>query len=174
MSHTVKTTTVPVGTRIADHTKDAYFVDAWSVIAAEPDLTALGQFTKAARATPKWVNACMKLRNAAVQLVGLKDLGSMSELADDKLDSDYTVGERVGIFTLLDITPDEVLLCDDDKHLKVVLSVSLAKQASGQTLVTVTTVVHVHNLLGKIYMLPVAPMHKLIAPTVAKAIGRVT
>lgn len=98
----------------------------------------------------------------------------MSELADDKLDSDYTVGERVGIFTLLDITPDEVLLCDDDKHLKVVLSVSLAKQASGQTLVTVTTVVHVHNLLGKIYMLPVAPMHKLIAPTVAKAIGRVT
>jgi len=174
MSHTVRETTIPTDTRIADHAKGAYFADAWSVIAVEPELTALGQFIKTLHATPKWVETCMKLRNIAVRLVGLKNLGGLSELAPDKADSNYKVGDRLGIFTLLEITPDEVLVGDDDKHLKVILSVSCEKQPTGQTLVTVTTVVHVHNLLGKIYMLPVIPMHKLIAPAVAKAIGRLT
>lgn len=174
MSRTVRETTIPVDTLIADHAKDAYFADAWSVIAAEPELTALGQFIKAVRATPRWVETCMKLRNMAVQLVGLKNLGGLAELAPDKSESNYQVGDRLGIFTLLKITPNEVLVGDDDKHLQAILSVSCDKQAEGQTLVTVTTVVHVHNLLGKIYMLPVTPMHKLIAPAVAKAIGRAT
>jgi hypothetical protein len=174
MSHTVHETTIPAGTRIADYAKGAYFADAWSVTAAEPDLTALGQFIKAVRATPRWVETCMKLRNVAVQFVGLKNLGGLAEVVQDKADSQYKVGDRLGIFTLLEIAPDEVLMGDDDKHLKATLSVSCAKQDNGQILVTVTTVVHVHNLLGKIYMLPVAPMHKLIAPAVAKAIGRVT
>jgi hypothetical protein len=172
MTRTVHKTTIPVGTRIADCAKGAYFADAWSVIAAESNLTALGQFVKAARATPKWVEACMKLRNVVVQFVGLKDLGGLAELGPDKPDSQYKAGDRLGIFTLKEIAPDEVLMGDDDKHLKAILSVSRAKQADGEMLVTVTTVVHVHNLLGKIYMLPVTPMHKLIAPAVAKAIGR--
>lgn len=172
MVYTVSETTIPVGTRIADHAKGSYFADAWSVIAAEPDLTALGQFIKAACATPKWVETCMKLRNIAVQLVGLKNLGGLADLAPDKAESDYKVGDRLGIFTLIEVTPNEVLLGDDDRHLKVTLSVSCERQSTGQTLVTVTTVVYVHNLLGKIYMLPVTPMHRMIAPAVAKAIGR--
>lgn len=174
MSHTVRETTIPIRARIADHAKDAYFADAWSVSAAQPELTALGQYIKAMRATPKWVEACMKLRNIAAQIVGLKNLGGLTELTPDKAESNYQIGDRLGIFTLLEITPNEVLVGDDDKHLKVTLSVCCDKQPSGQTLVTVTTVVHVHNLLGKIYMLPVTPMHKLIAPAVAKAIGRAT
>jgi hypothetical protein len=174
MPHTVNATIIPAGTKIAACVKDAHFADAWSVTAADPALTALGQFIKAARATPRWVEMCMKLRNSIVQMVGLKNLGGLSELALDKPESQYKVGDRVGIFTLLDITPDEVLMGDDDKHLQVMLSVSCAKQATGQKIVTVTTVVHVHNLLGRLYMLPVGPMHKLIAPAVAKAIGRET
>jgi hypothetical protein len=172
MTVTVYKTKIPVGTRIADYANGAYFADAWSVTAAEPNLTALSQFIKAVRATPKWVETCMKLRNMAVKSVGLKNLGGLAQLEPDKPDSHYKAGDRLGIFTLQEITPDEVLMGDDDKHLKVILSVSCTKQAMGEMLVTVTTVVHVHNLLGKIYMLPVTPMHKLIAPAVAKAIGR--
>jgi len=39
-------------------------------------------------------------------------------------------------------------------------------------MITVTTVVHPKNLLGRIYMIPVAPMHKLIVSSVLKAIAR--
>ena len=40
-----------------------------------------------------------------------------------------------------------------------------------QVAITITTVVHVNNLLGHLYMLPVAPMHRRIAPAVLAGLG---
>jgi hypothetical protein len=60
------------------------------------------------------------------------------------------LSERVGIFTLI---------------------ANGAAAPDGQVLLTVTTVVHVHNWLG-LYMLPVTPLHRLIAPSVLKSVGR--
>ena len=77
----------------------------------------------------------------------------------------------MGIFTLVENTPDEVLLGDSDKHLDVVLSVHCARAAGQPVRVTVTTVVHTKNRLGRLYMLPVKPMHRLISPSVLRAIG---
>jgi hypothetical protein len=161
----------PAGSRIAQSLEGANFHDAWAIDAADPSLSALGQFLKSARATPRWVDACMRLRNRAVQLVGLKDLGGLSEINPARPDADYRPGERVGIFTLFENTPDEVLLGDRDKHLDVVVSVHCARPPGQPVRVTVTTVVHTKNLLGRLYMLPVKPMHKLIAPSVLRAIG---
>jgi hypothetical protein len=79
----------------------------------------------------------------------------------------------VAIFTLISNAPDEALLGDQDKHLEVVLSVHRAVDPlGGPTCITVTTVVHVHNLLGRLYMLPVTPLHRRISPAVLRAIGR--
>lgn len=84
----------------------------------------------------------------------------------------YLPGDRVGIFTLIANTADEVLLGDKDKHLDVVLSVHKATEVnSGQVLVAVTTVVHVHNWFGALYMFPVTPMHRIISKTMLKAVG---
>ena len=77
----------------------------------------------------------------------------------------------MGIFTLFENTPDEVLLGDRDKHLDVVVSVHCTRPAGQPVRVTVTTVVHTKNRLGRLYMLPVKPMHKLIAPSVLRSIG---
>ena len=115
----------------------------------------------------------MTVRNRAAAVVGLKNLGRLSALNHAKTEAEYKPGDRVGIFTLIESTPDEVLLGDSDGHLDVVLSVHRAVSAkTGTAVITVTTVVHTHNLLGRIYMLPVAPLHKIIAPAVLKTIGR--
>ncbi|SBP88511.1 conserved hypothetical protein [Thiomonas delicata] len=90
-----------------------------------------------------------------------------------KTEAEYKPGDRVGIFTLIENTPDEVLLGDRDQHLEVVLSVHRAvSAATGAAIITVTTIVHRPNSLGRIYMLAVAPLHKIIVPSVLKAIGR--
>lgn len=162
------------GSRISRHLEGADFFDAWSIDATDPSLSALGQFLKAVQSTPRWVNACMSLRNKAVQLVGLKNLGELSEVNPAKPDADYRPGDRVGIFTLFDNTPDEVLLGDSDKHLDVVLSVHCARPVGQPVRVTVTTVVHTKNRLGRLYMLPVKPMHRLISSSVLRAIGMPT
>jgi hypothetical protein len=172
MSQTAVPSLPPPDSAILQLLPCAQFHDAWAVEAGEPDLSALEQFLKAASATPRWVNALMKLRNRAVALVGLKNLGTLAQAKPAHM---YEPRQRVGIFTLISKAENEVLLGDSDKHLDVTLSVHKSTPAPGTpVMITVTTVVHVHNLLGRIYMLPVAPMHKLIVPAVLKAVAPVS
>jgi hypothetical protein len=166
-------TDVPKPSAIAAYLPDAYFHDSWSVAARDPCLSALGQFVGIVMATPPWVNKLMAIRNTVVSAIGLKNLGTLSHVDQAKPASAYRPGDRVGIFTLIENTADEVLLGDKDKHLDVVVSVHKAEdETSGGVLVTVTTVVHVHNWLGRLYMLPVTPLHRVIAPAVLKAVAR--
>jgi Protein of unknown function (DUF2867) len=114
----------------------------------------------------------MRVRNRVVGYVGLKNLGGLSQLQLNKRSSEYVAGERVGIFTLISKTDDEVLLGDDDKHLRVVVSVHKGMGAADSApVVTVTTVVHVKNWLGRLYMVPVAPAHRVIARAMVKSVG---
>jgi hypothetical protein len=166
-------TTAPRDSQVAALLPGAYFHDAWAIPAAKPELDALGQFLRVARQTPRWVERLMALRNHIVGAFGLKNLGEMSTIDAGKAAAGFRPGDRVGIFTLFSNSPDEVLLGDKDKHLDVVVSVHKgAAAADGSVWVTVTTVVHVHNWLGRLYMLPVAPAHRVIARAMVRAVGR--
>lgn len=158
---------VPPGSAINARLPGAYFHDCYVISVPDTTRTALSYFLTALANTPPWVNSLMALRNKMVRFVGLKDLGGLGELSPSKPASAYAPGDRVGIFTLISNSPNEALLGDRDKHLDVVLSVY--KHPSGQggvQFISVTTVVHIHNLLGRIYMLPVTPLHRFIAPAV--------
>jgi hypothetical protein len=165
-------TTAPHNSQIAALLPGAYFHDAWATPAAAPGLDALGQFLRVARQTPRWIERLMALRNRIVAIFGLKNLGGLSAIDSGKPEADFRPGDRVGIFTLFSRSADEVLLGDKDKHLDVVVSVHKAAAArDGAVLITVTTVVHVHNALGRLYMLPVAPAHRVIARAMVRAVG---
>jgi hypothetical protein len=164
---------VPVNSVIATYLPAAYFHDATSISVDDTGATALDYFLKALRETPAWVDLMMSARNHIVSMLGLKNLGKLSRLDPDKPGSAYVVGDRVGIFTLIMNSPGEVLLGDKDRHLDVTLSVhKLHSMGDAQAMVTVTTVVHVHNWFGRLYMLPVTPMHRIIGPAVLRAIGK--
>ncbi len=156
---------VPPATRISADIPGSYFHDCYLMPLAHGGRSALEIFLATLARSPRWVEALMALRNRVVGLFGLKNLGHMGSLPPLKSAADYRVGERIGIFTLLSVSNDEVIVGDDDKHLHV--KVSLCKVIrDGREAVTMTTVVHIHNLLGRIYMFFVAPMHRIIAPAV--------
>lgn len=165
-------TTVPIDSLVASLLPGSYFHDAWEIKSNAVDLSALGHFLGVVEHTPRWVNLYMILRNRIVSLLGLKNLGQLSTLGQEKLASAYRPGDRVGIFTLFENTVDEALLGDKDKHLNVFLSVHRRLVGANEILVTVTTIVHVHNALGRIYMVPVKPMHRLIVRAVLSAFVR--
>ncbi|HOY03489.1 MAG TPA: DUF2867 domain-containing protein [Zoogloea sp.] len=172
MINTPVKSTAPAGSRAESLLPNAYFHDAWAISPARPELDPLGQFLRVASLTPKWVDQMMILRNRIVGQFGLKNLGGLSSIDSSRPGSQYLPGDRVGIFTLIEKTEQEVLLGDDDKHLNVVVSVHKGLDStSGGTIVTVTTVVHVKNWFGRLYMLPVAPAHHVIARTMVKSIG---
>ncbi|WP_243632343.1 DUF2867 domain-containing protein [Parazoarcus communis] len=165
-------TEAPVDSMIHKLVQGSYFHDAWSINAAEPSLDPLSQFLRVAKATPAWIDSAMKLRNRLVSLLGLKNLGGLSEIDSSKVATEYKPGDRVGIFTLIAKSETEILLGDSDKHLDVVVSLHHRQsRQSSQKIVTVTTVVKVHNWLGRIYMTPVRPAHRVIVQAMVRAIG---
>ncbi|MDH4274112.1 MAG: DUF2867 domain-containing protein [Gammaproteobacteria bacterium] len=165
---------IPNLSRVASLVLDCHFHDSWSILPASPQLSAMDQFVKAFSSAPAWVNACMGVRNRLARFVGIKNLGAFNKINSAKSAYDYKPGDRIGIFTLISNTFNEVVVGDKDKHLDVVLSVYREIQEStGAVVITVTTIVHVHNWLGRLYMIPVAPMHKIIAPSVLRAIARI-
>jgi hypothetical protein len=158
--------------QIAARLPGAYFHDAWAIQATQPSLDALEQFIRVAQKTPLWIERLMALRNHIVALFGLKDLGGLVQIDPNKKASDYQTGDHVGIFTLISNSPNEVLLGDSEKHLNVI--VSLHKQADvtqSSAIITVTTVVHIHNWLGRLYMIPVKPAHKVIVRAMVRSMG---
>lgn len=164
---------VPSPSSIASLAVGASFIDCRQVLADDPERSAMRHLLGLMSRTPAWIDRMMALRNRVVQLVGLKDLGRLTRIDLARADEDYQPGQRVGIFTLVSQTPDEVLVVDRDKHLDVYLSLNrLPLNDDGQRPVVLSTVVHPHNLLGRLYMLPVAPFHRLIAPMTLANINR--
>lgn len=151
----------------------ASFIDCRRINVSNTERSAMGHALQAMSFTPAWINRAMLLRNAIVQRLGLKDLGPLSRIDRAREESSYQPNDRVGIFTLLANSPDEVLVADKDKHLDVYLALNrLPINADGTRTLVMSTVVHTHNWLGTLYMLPVAPFHRLIAPITLRNVTR--
>ena len=171
MTTYARPSSVPATSAINASLPGASFYDCYSIDVTGERHTALQYFLMTIKQSPLWVERLMWLRNKAVQLVGLKDLGGMASFDTGKPGLAYKPGDRVGIFTLISATDDEMLVGDNDKHLNVQLSLYRHPVTTdGVQTLSITTVVHVHNWLGRVYMLPVKPMHKLIAPAVMNRI----
>ncbi len=161
----ITVSTIPQQSEIARRLPGADFHDCYTLDTQPNQLSALEAYLKVAATTPRWVNRAMALRNRIVGLVGLKDLGLLNAIDRAKPASAYQVGDRVGIFSVRYLSEQEVILGDADKHLKVELSV-----CKTQNKIDVSTVVHINNTLGRIYMFFVAPAHRRIVPaTLRKA-----
>lgn len=74
------------------------------------------------------------------------------------------VADRVGIFTIHSVCEHELVLEIIDAHLDVVLSVYRHQEAPAR--LTVSTLVFYHNRIGRLYMVPVAPMHRIVVRSI--------
>lgn len=163
MNPTIQAIPVPSDIAISRSVAGADFMDCYAVPIGPNAPSALAIFLQVASRTPGWVNRLMALRNQVAARIGLKNLGHLNAIQASRSADDYRVGDRVGIFTILHLSDDEVILGDSDKHLDVKVSFCKITDA-GHSLVAVSTVVHLHNLLGHVYMLIVAPIHRRIVP----------
>ena len=115
-------------------------------------------FRRFRAASPPWARAMSKLRDLLVRPFRLH----ASARAARRLESGsapLAVGGRLGPFVVIRITPKDVLVGDDDRHLRFRFLCSL--DDSG-TAVTLTTDVEYLNLFGRLYFAVVRPFHCLI------------
>ncbi len=132
--------------------QSVHLLDAFAIglpAGASRDPGTLARFIVAHQ--PSWVERLTSLRDTIVALFGLKTARDLAALAGRE------GAGRVGIFRIYGKSENEILLGEDDRHLDFRISVLCGPQD-----VTVTTVVHCHNLLGRAYLFVIAPFHRLV------------
>lgn len=170
MTRLVHPAPIPPDSEIHRRLAGAHFFDSYEAGLPSEDaaLSALALSLRTFGKSPAWVGFLMRVRNRVVTWFGLKDLGALDARDFSRPLEAYHVGDRLGIFTLRYLSEDEVILGDTDKHLDVLVSVC-KRSRPDSTVLAVSTVVHVHNRLGRFYMFFVGPAHKVIAPATLRA-----
>ncbi len=136
------------------HLADAFEISLPADATRDPDTLARFIFAE----QPAWVGFLLGLRDAIVARLGLKTTRQLGTLAAT------AKAERVGIFRIYSSTPTEIVLGEDDKHLDFRLSLLCTgvPAPEGKHRLTLSTVVHCHNLTGRIYILIIAPFHRMV------------
>ena len=150
---TVSPVLIPVQSNITGMYSSIHLADGYAIAlpaAASTDPEVLARFMFAHQ--PAWISKLMGVRDTLVAWLGLKTGKHLKTLEH------AARAERVGIFKIYSRSDTEIVVGEDDKHLDFRVSVL---RSSGPTL-TVSTVVHCHNLLGRVYLVVIAPFHRMV------------
>jgi hypothetical protein len=168
--HRVTLVSLPPESRIAKayaltNLADAYSIELPTGASTNPELLARFIFSHQA----PWISYLMVVRDAVVGKAGLKTAKALTALGA------ASGTGRLGIFKIYSTSPTEVVLGEDDKHLDFRLSVLCTHQPSpgGKRHLTLSTVVHCHNRLGRLYILLIAPFHRLVVQSSLRQAARV-
>jgi len=88
---------------------------------------------------PRWMAGLMRLRNCVVEALGLKSVA-------------------LGAFPVLCESPELVILGLDDRHLDFRIAIRVGECQR----VNVSTLVRIHNRLGRAYLAAILPFHRII------------
>ena len=151
--------TLPAHSGIARVYSSVQLADAYAIRlppGASHDPEVLARFMFAHQ--PAWIDLLMRVRDTIVAWFGLKTGKHLATLADAER------AGRVGIFKVYSRSATEIVVGEDDKHLDFRVSVLCAGAAAAEigAQLTVSTVVHCHNRLGRTYLLAIAPFHRLV------------
>lgn len=158
-SHRVTSVSLPPESRVttlyaAVDLADAYSIELPRGTSQDPEVLARFIFSE----LPPWMLVLMKIRDAVVAGFGLKTTKQLKAVDASNNEN------RVGIFKVYSKERAEIILGEDDKHLDFRLSVLCPDTASssGRQRLVLSTVVHCHNRLGRLYIFAIAPFHRLL------------
>lgn len=153
---------LPTGSRIADRFAGADLVDAYAIglpQGTSHDVETLTRFMLSEQGPG--LRLLMGMRDAVVAGFGIK---TSRELRQGSVTDGVA---RIYIFRVYEITGDEAILGEDDKHLD--FRVSVQRRPSD---IVVTTAVHCHNLLGRAYLALITPFHRLVVKSILRRAAR--
>lgn len=141
MPNTVKAVPLPPHSALHPRKAAEDFLDTYAV----PSDLPVRKAAEVIVAFPEWVAALMRLRTVLVTPFGLK-----TEASD--------TGSMMGPFPIEAETEDEIIAGFNDTHLDFRVSIL---RHDGK--IHLSTWVHRHNLLGRIYLATIMPFHILVA-----------
>ena len=164
----IRKTSLPVGSLLQQQGGELHFVESYEGDFSDPGgrvgSVEIGRLFFSSG--PRWVGRLFALRNAIVGPLGLKASGiSRENLAQFRCQP----GDKVGLFKVMQRTPQEVILGEDDRHLDFRVSLFLSPAGGPVRTLTVSTTVHFHNRWGRLYFFPVKPFHRRLVPAMLRS-----
>lgn len=154
----VRPVTLPASSAIARLPEGwATWVDAWEAPLSRRDLSATDLFGATMGRQPRWLDTALRLRDRIGRFFGIRSVGAFAGDGETASSTRVGIGDRLGIFTVLAVDDGELLVGEDDVHLDYRLT--FHRDLEGGRFV-VAMALRTHNLLGRLYMLPVGPVHR--------------
>ena len=142
------------------------FRDCHQVFCHRAAVSGAQLLTQFATAAPAWANTLMRWRNRIASRFGLK-AGPMQQTGAITLQ----VGQQVGMFRIMALGPQRVVLGEDDAHLNFRILLSSRPAADGN-LLQVETWVRPHHWGGWLYLALVLPVHYLLSKLMLRRMAR--
>ena len=136
------------------HLADAFAIGLPLSASGDPDLLARFIFSH----QPSWIGKLTSVRDLIVARFGLKTARHLAPLAAD------AKADGVGIFKVYSSSATEIIVGEDDQHLDFRVSVlcGAGPDPESSPRLTLSTVVHCHNRLGRAYLFMIAPFHRMV------------
>jgi len=152
---TVRVSVLPTESSLANAYAGADLADAYVIMLPAGTTRDLNSLAKELLAHPSaWFRALLSLRDGIVAPFGIKTSGSLHKNA---------AREKIYFFPVVRRTPTEVVVGEVDVHLDFQASILLGKASpDGRQELILTSVVHCHNRLGRIYLFFIRPFHGIV------------
>ncbi|MEM8906519.1 MAG: DUF2867 domain-containing protein [Bacteroidota bacterium] len=118
---------------------------------------------------PAWFRVLIYLREAIATFLGLKTAVGM-DIEQQRQTFNGQVGEALALFKVMGRSETELMMGENDRHLDFRLSF-FAHPKEGHTQLILATTVQFNAWIGKLYFLPVGPIHRLITPIILRRIA---
>lgn len=109
------------------------------------------------------IGLAFRLRDAIASRFGVKRIGGFTGVEVDEVQP----GDMLDFFRVERISPTALTLTERDRHLDVMIAVTVQDCE-----LAITASVITHNAFGRVYMLPVAPAHRLIVWAMLRRLKR--
>ena len=171
MRHRVERVPLPTPSLAASAFERRDYADAFRVALTPAGGLSVERITwTLLHSVPGWVRALIWVRDRAARTLGLKTAGDRRLAPIGSLPS-FEPGTVAGPWPVHARSGSEILLGDDDRHLDFRLSIQRQGPDDGPAAV-LSTVVRFHGWFGRLYFLPVAPVHRFIMPVLLRELAR--
>ncbi len=124
---------------------------------------------KLIKSIPKWVMFLLNLRNMIASIFGLKT-GKLGNIYENKEELNFEQYQSIGDVFILLKEKNHLIAELKDKHLDFRFSI-LVQQEDSKTKLSLSTIVKINNIFGKIYFFLITPFHRLIIPNILKRLS---
>ena len=109
------------------------------------------------------------MRNEIVSIFGLKT-GKIENVYENLENLNFKQDQSIGDFFIILKEKNHLIAELKDKHLDFRFSI-LIRQVDSKTKVSLTTIVKINNIFGKVYFFLITPFHRLIIPNILKKLS---